>query len=724
MTSIQISAAYGARYPQEGDTAGDAPVGYVNMFADWFEICNLRLPLTVFMAELLEYYKIHISQLSPLGMVRARNFEYTFRALSLEPLVEDFRLFYQMTEQLGFFSFLVREGATKLMSPPKGITKWKMKSFYVKAGEQTWFAHLHVIASKKLENKELWILRMMLGDKLGRKARPVLREKNEVGTDGLAVEASLWRMFCPDFEGKIEIVKCGPDEEGWNETILSNFRVPDEAALESVLREGKGIIFLFYLQNPLVMALGDPDATGVPKASVNVLVDRQRRKKKAHVAVTLPPLVSEASGTFRPRLRKYEDYVVVSDTLEGLSVPGGSSGTGGAVAGTKPVNDKKNRREIVRLLVGRRHLRPLEEPVPMSTTSSSPSKVVDAEVQKKGGNHHSIKVVSSEGTPPAVHVEQVSKETGGDTIFDTLDSPKNLTDPRGEGIRGEKPKSPVFEKVSGSAAGKGTARARGLSCQSLQSQLAPMLVGDFIVANAIMEDYNALVPREEETIRLRAQAESMMKTAQAAEVHLEIEKAAFEKLKQTERWAASAGLEQVRFLAKLLTDEHKLWKEACARENEKLFRLCRELNNVKATNAALFKEKTATEVDVKEAEARGAAMLKEAEARAEKELADANADRTNLKKVVEELQAELKSREGILREVTSRATEAETRARQAEEVRDGLATSLAQVTDNHAWMRQHGIGHASILCLFIPVFALVILLLLCDRIVEAILDAP
>ncbi|KAF5803021.1 hypothetical protein HanRHA438_Chr06g0275501 [Helianthus annuus] len=223
-----------------------------------------------------------------------------------------------------------------------------------------------------------------------------------------------------------------------------------------------------------------------------------------------------------------------------------------------------------------------------------------------------------------------------------------------------------------------TARARGLSRQNLQSQLASMLVGGFIVVNAIMEDYNALVRREEETIRLRAQAESMMKTAQAAEMHLEKERAAFEKLKQTERWAASADLEQVRSLAKLLTEERKLWKEACARENEKLFRLHPVLNNLKATNAALVKEKTTTEAAVKEAEAHGAAMLRRS------------------------LQMRMLIAPGIHGEVTSRATEAETRARQAEGVRDGLATSLAQVTDDHAWMRQHGIGH----------------------IVEAILDAP
>ncbi|KAJ0927534.1 hypothetical protein HanRHA438_Chr04g0183961 [Helianthus annuus] len=238
-------------------------------------------------------------------------------------------------------------------------------------------------------------------------------------------------------------------------------------------------------------------------------------------------------------------------------------------------------------------------------------------------------------------------------------------------------------------------RARGLSHQNLQSQLASMLVGGSIVANANMEDYTTLARREEETIWLRAQAEAMMKTAQAAEEYLEKEKAAFEKMKPTERWAASAGLEQVCSLAKLLSNERKLWKEASARENENLFHLRQELNNLKAANAALVKEKTAAETAVKEAEAeaRGAAALKEVEARAAKELADANADRTKLNKVVEELQVELKTRESILGEVTSRATEAETRVRQAEEVRDGLATSLARVTNDHAWMRQHGIRH-------------------------------
>ncbi|MFS7997877.1 hypothetical protein Hanom_Chr12g01147131 [Helianthus anomalus] len=82
MRNIQMPPEYGATYPQEGDTVGDASAGYV-----------------------LEYYKLHISQLSPLGMIRVRNFEYTFRALGIEPIVGDFWRFYQLSVSMGFLSF-------------------------------------------------------------------------------------------------------------------------------------------------------------------------------------------------------------------------------------------------------------------------------------------------------------------------------------------------------------------------------------------------------------------------------------------------------------------------------------------------------------------------------------------------------------------------------------------------------------------------------------------
>ncbi|MFS7941312.1 hypothetical protein Hanom_Chr05g00474771 [Helianthus anomalus] len=105
MPSLQMPREFGAVYPQEGDTGADAPAGYITMWAEFFYDGNLRLPITVFVADILEYYQLHISQLSPFGMFRIRNFEYTFRALGLAVSIENFRRFYQLTVNTVFFSF-------------------------------------------------------------------------------------------------------------------------------------------------------------------------------------------------------------------------------------------------------------------------------------------------------------------------------------------------------------------------------------------------------------------------------------------------------------------------------------------------------------------------------------------------------------------------------------------------------------------------------------------
>ncbi|MFS7912924.1 hypothetical protein Hanom_Chr02g00135581 [Helianthus anomalus] len=61
MFTVRMLVEYVARYPKDGETAVDAPARYVILFADFFGNDNFRLPLTVFMADLLEYYRIHIS---------------------------------------------------------------------------------------------------------------------------------------------------------------------------------------------------------------------------------------------------------------------------------------------------------------------------------------------------------------------------------------------------------------------------------------------------------------------------------------------------------------------------------------------------------------------------------------------------------------------------------------------------------------------------------------
>ncbi|KAJ0819534.1 hypothetical protein HanPSC8_Chr16g0697201 [Helianthus annuus] len=116
------------------------------------------------------------------------------------------------------------------------------------------------------------------------------------------------------------MVACADGEEGFNFTIRDNFQVPAEASL----------------------ALGDPDTKGVPKKQVEKAV--RFRQKKKHEPAIVPPLVPQVAGISRTRFRRYTDYVVVSDTLEGLSVPGGGAAASGSSAGSKHADEKKKRK--------------------------------------------------------------------------------------------------------------------------------------------------------------------------------------------------------------------------------------------------------------------------------------------------------------------------------------------------------------------------------------------
>ncbi|KAF5819618.1 hypothetical protein HanXRQr2_Chr02g0079641 [Helianthus annuus] len=723
MLDVQMPPEYGACYPSESDTGADAPAGYVTMWADFFGDCNLRLPLTVFVVEVLEWYKVHISQLSPFGMIRIRNFEFTFRALGIEPTVGDFRRFYQMTVSLGFFTFRQREGSPKLMTPPKGMTKWKMKFFYIKAAAIVanmtfrnvtetiiaetiavpslktveWFSRLQTIESVKLNNTQLWVLRMML-TRRNKKSKPV-------------------RMLpyggcLPRFQGQVEIVVCADGEEEFNVIIRDNFRVPTEAALAVELPRGKGELG----------ALGDPDAKGVPKRqTVNGVRFRQKKIPEVTVVPHLVPHAAAAGSQSGAGKRQVEETAAGAGGPKRRRLQSKRTGpTSKKPAVTVELQDKD-------FSIFDAPLSPPHATGAGAGASEEPSapfvKVVpDSTVQ-------------TEGT-----AEKVATQ-----IFDTVDSSNNLISPNeGDnlGLRfsdsgkqksdvkpqktdaevrqhdAEPQKSSAGEKGTGSSAGGagydgppiqpgeseleyyyrtytqgrstvyhrppwtvmqgddisndpsackeilgglGTPfeveRARGAPRELRINQLSTLLVGSSIVANAILEDYKVLGRREDEAARLRAEAEELVKAARAGAEQLEKDRAAFEKQKQTSEWAATAQLKQVRTLAKLLSDERKSWNEkysnerkkwneSWAKQNDNLFRARQELTNAKAANVALSKEKAAAEaiaVKAQQAEALAVKALEEAKetgARTAKALEEAKERESRSSKALEEANAE------------------------------------------------------------------------------------
>ncbi|KAJ0615428.1 hypothetical protein HanIR_Chr02g0073991 [Helianthus annuus] len=120
-------------YSAQGQTVVDALSGYITLFADFFGEGNFRLPATHFLGNILQYCSFYISQLSPMGMVRIRHFEFVCRSQGEEPPVDKFRAFYQLQVNLGFFSLALRAMKKILINPPKSFHDWKMKFFYIRA---------------------------------------------------------------------------------------------------------------------------------------------------------------------------------------------------------------------------------------------------------------------------------------------------------------------------------------------------------------------------------------------------------------------------------------------------------------------------------------------------------------------------------------------------------------------------------------------------------------
>ncbi|MFS7971118.1 hypothetical protein Hanom_Chr09g00828961 [Helianthus anomalus] len=128
--SFKFPDSWDARYPDEGQTAADAPTGYITLFWDFFSAGNFRLPATKFVLDILSYYKFPISQMHPIGMVWVRHFEFVCHTMHIEPSVTRFLVFHQMHCSQGFYSFVQRAYAKKiLLQPPKSFHDWKQKLF-------------------------------------------------------------------------------------------------------------------------------------------------------------------------------------------------------------------------------------------------------------------------------------------------------------------------------------------------------------------------------------------------------------------------------------------------------------------------------------------------------------------------------------------------------------------------------------------------------------------
>ncbi|KAF5783160.1 hypothetical protein HanRHA438_Chr11g0517361 [Helianthus annuus] len=119
--NFKFPDSWGATYPEEGQTAAQAPAGYITLFWDYFTEGNFGLPVTRFFLDILAYYKFHISQLHPIKKVRIRHLEFFCLSMYIEPTVNRFRVFYQLHCSQGFYSFAQCSSAKKILCTLQNI---------------------------------------------------------------------------------------------------------------------------------------------------------------------------------------------------------------------------------------------------------------------------------------------------------------------------------------------------------------------------------------------------------------------------------------------------------------------------------------------------------------------------------------------------------------------------------------------------------------------------
>ena len=96
--------------PDVNACIADFPAEKIGLYTRFFEYANYRVPISIFLSNILNAYRLHISQLHCIGAAKISNFEVSCHLLAIEPTVDLFRTFYHSTWAHGWVSFAKRQG--------------------------------------------------------------------------------------------------------------------------------------------------------------------------------------------------------------------------------------------------------------------------------------------------------------------------------------------------------------------------------------------------------------------------------------------------------------------------------------------------------------------------------------------------------------------------------------------------------------------------------------
>jgi hypothetical protein len=110
----------------------DFPDGKIGVYTRFFEYANQRVPISLFLSNVLNFYHLHISQLHCIGASKISNFEVNCRLLAVNPTLNLFRAFYHTTWSHGWVSFAKHAGRLQCYTDKvDSLRNWRENFFWV-----------------------------------------------------------------------------------------------------------------------------------------------------------------------------------------------------------------------------------------------------------------------------------------------------------------------------------------------------------------------------------------------------------------------------------------------------------------------------------------------------------------------------------------------------------------------------------------------------------------
>ncbi|GJX62493.1 hypothetical protein Tco_0295393 [Tanacetum coccineum] len=121
------------RLPDHGFTMDCLLADAIGIYSEFLWFSSVRVPFSTFLLFVLKYFKVHISQLVPLGLNKVVSFEVVCRDLNIVPTITLFRVFQCLCKQGDWFSFSKHRNTEDVCMDdgPSSLKKWKDKFFLI-----------------------------------------------------------------------------------------------------------------------------------------------------------------------------------------------------------------------------------------------------------------------------------------------------------------------------------------------------------------------------------------------------------------------------------------------------------------------------------------------------------------------------------------------------------------------------------------------------------------